>query len=470
MKRLFTSLALCTMSITLFCSCDTLFPNEEPNNNQNSDKAEQHTPDEHKAKLEEIAIEFINYFNPDDTEDITRVLFALSEYIEYADFDEYAKAMVTSAAIGVKKLSVGSFMEFTTRATEDFVYDINDPEFNNYSGYIYEYSNQEWKRSTIDDAKKIILKWDDAVAEITWVGGQLYEFQDPIEDVNYDVYVPTNITYTLDINGQKHLIIAVNPTITDNYTISTSTLVDLNGGYILNVRASGNNKGFEFEATIDKNNVRLVTSEMLVGINNFTDPNNWIGEYINDYMNITTGESWQEIYYDYSVIENFANGVLNGALRIQILDLVVIGAGDFEGMYYEIDEKLDEQYDYYDPETWKINLDINKKYCEEVCKYVNDKVNCAILYNDSKELIANIYLQTYFREAYEVVMEDGSIECGEDMYKIEPVLCFPDNSKYSLDSYFTEQAFGGFIESVKSLMERFYEQIPDDFFDENEEE
>ena len=90
-----------------------------------------------------------------------------------------------------------------------------------------------------------------------------------------------------------------------------------------------------------------------------------------------------------------------------------------------------------------------KEYCEKVCKLINDKLAVALYYSDTNEKVAD------------VVMEVVSNEFSYDniYYFSEPVLVFPDGSKFTFDEYFNEQAFGNAIESLFELMNDCYELL-----------
>ena len=95
---------------------------------------------------------------------------------------------------------------------------------------------------------------------------------------------------------------------------------------------------------------------------------------------------------------------------------------------------------------WKTISENAKKECEAICKYVNDKVQVVLVYNDTKEKVADVVMS--------VAREYDSY--GDDYYYyVEPILLFPDESKYAFEDYFTERAFGNLIRKVEELAEDF---------------
>ena len=86
---------------------------------------------------------------------------------------------------------------------------------------------------------------------------------------------------------------------------------------------------------------------------------------------------------------------------------------------------------------------VNKALCEEICKYYNDAVDIAAIYNDTQEKIADVVFQARRYEDY-----DGWV-----YYVEEPILVFPDGSKFALEDYFTAESFSGLMERISEFFE-----------------
>jgi hypothetical protein len=110
------------------------------------------------------------------------------------------------------------------------------------------------------------------------------------------------------------------------------------------------------------------------------------------------------------------------------MELTLHAKGDFRGVIEEI-EKIDA-------------IDDEKKFYKKLCDLVNDKVKAVALYNDTNERVADVVMQ--------VASDDGwdGLE-----YYIEPILLFPDGSKYAFEDYFTEHAFGDLIDRIEEIVE-----------------
>lgn len=137
--------------------------------------------------------------------------------------------------------------------------------------------------------------------------------------------------------------------------------------------------------------------------------------------------------------EYFVENVKSGAVQLDVLNVSFIAQGDFKNLYHKVEE-LDDIYGndgYYDDEK-------EKKYYNEVCDLINDNVKAVIIYNDTKEKIADVVMQVTSDSYY-----------GYNEYYIEPILLFPDGSKYAFEDYFTERAFGDLFDAIEELAEEF---------------
>ena len=408
MKKILSSLALCAFIAPLLVGCNKgPEGNNTPGNVDDYNTPSTLTPGEHKAKLEDIAVEFIGYVDLADFEDILDALYCLTEYLEYDE--EYA---YNELALGIKNLSPIHFQRFATRALEEVIIDINDPEYNPLAGYVYEWNGDEWEESK-GQSHTIVVKWDDAVATASWGETTRQEWTFRELEKKTIVYVPNSLTLNVKIDNKEHLNIVAKPNITDSKTLAPSVEVSLNGGYLISASVKADSRGLETHSSIKKGNKTLLNANTVVAINDFTDIDNWLkteGEY-------------------------FADQIKSGKVQIDILNLSIVGAGDFKDLFTDIDEIIEDLYDdEYDAERWRRKM-------EDVCDLVNEKVKLVIAYNDTDEKVADIVLQ---------VSRDD-----EDDYYVEPILLFPDGSKYAFESYFTETAFGDLIDAIEELADDF---------------
>lgn len=453
MKRFIISLALLALITPMFVACE--YGDQNSNGSTNlpgvPDNPSQLTPGEHKSKLEDIAIEFVNYFEPTDTDDIIRVSKSFVEYLE--DFEDmyYAVEMANEIRIGATNLSATNFSNFATRVTEQIIIDINDPDYNILAGYCYEYINCEWVETELSDNHRAVVKWDDAVAELSWGNTTKHEWDVSAEDVSVSVYVPTEIIFTLKIGSVEHLYINIKPNITDTKTLAPSVKARINGGYEVSGTFTANSKGLESQATLKKDGKTIINGNAAIAINDITDLDNWVCEHYWD-----NGDGETEYYKHLDPGEYFTTHIKTGMLQIDILNLSLIGGGDFKDMAEKIEE-IDDKYNPWGEDyNERFDEEASKKEATEICNLVNEKVQFALVYNDSKEYIANIIMQVTKYKDWDYYWDgDSYVEYEYNWYDIEPILLFPDGSKYAFESYFTEHAFRNLIDTIETLAEDF---------------
>ena len=148
-KLLFISTLLTSMAISL-SACETLTEDKSEDGPINVDgdfEDSSLTPGEHKARLEEIAVEFVEYFDANDTEELVDGALSLAEYMEDFDYygDESYRFDAKLLAQGAKRFSAQALAEFATRAAESFVIDVNDPDLNPFAGKCFTYEGYEWQ-------------------------------------------------------------------------------------------------------------------------------------------------------------------------------------------------------------------------------------------------------------------------------------------------------------------------------------
>lgn len=377
------------------------------------------TPDEHKENIEEIAVNFINYFDPADTEDLLVSIATLSEYIPYDESEYYMVAK--ELGLGVKNFSAYHFTMFATRASEQIVIDLTDPDAP-LGGFCLTFDGEEWVESEIDP-DMIQIVWDNAVATFSWNGSEKWQHEFKEEDLLVSVKVPSTINFSLKLDDVEHLGMTIKTKLSDKYTIACDSEVRIYGGYVLAAGSDADKKGCSTSSSISKDGKKIFGTYAAVAINDFTNLDNWYTEYYNE---------WNEEYYkELDPSEYFAENIKNGTARVDVLNLSVIGAGDFKGMVETLDR--------YDETT-----ESEKEFYDKVCKLLNEKVDLILIYNCSNEKIAEVVFQTTLY---------GDEYWGE-YYGLEPILLFPDGSKYAFEDFFNEQAFGDLFNAIYELMNK----------------
>ena len=425
MKKFIFSTIILVSAMSLAVSCDK--NNDDSKLGIKDDyTASELTPDAHKAKLEEIAIEFVNYFNPSDAEELLTSAMSLVEYMEVFSYGIEGEAQedafmgVNSLVRGIREFSGSELAEFATRAAEDIIIDPSDTETNPFAGKCFEFDGSEWQVSD-GAAKSVMFKWDDSVALLCWDGATEVEYYDEVEDVNIVMLVPTEIEITIKINGTEHLYVALESE-GDDKSWSPKSTVRLYGGYEYESSSKTDDKGVEAKTSLAKNGKTIISMATVVAIDNLINVDEWMLEYY-------------EKYNEIDLSEFVADNVRNGSAQIDILSLSILATGDFKGMYQQIEE-YGKTYEY------------SKEYYDKVCALINDKVELIIVYNDTKEIIAEVVMQTVEEEYFD-----------ELSYYLEPVLLFPDGSKFAFEDYFNEHAFGDFMDKLIEIAEQFNDML-----------
>lgn len=420
MKKLFSVVALCAIALTSLSSCEKiegLFGKGDNNGEQTYEPSDL-TPTEHQAKLEQIALDIIDQINPEDFEELAMSLMTLGDRIPediYGDegyVDEYARS--------IKNLDANKIVALTTRASEQFIIDINDPEFG-VGGFSIEITEDgEVIEGELDDPRAIVIKWDNDALTLSWGENKgQYTMEDSEEGVTYIVKVPAYIKAVITIDGQEHFSANIEPNITDNYTYAPAVTIKLNGGYEIFSKSSANNKGISAESSFKKNGTKLFGGAVAFDIKGMTNPENWY--YENSEKTITYVAP--EEYFIDNVTDCFA--------QFDILTLSIIGNGDLKRVISELDA-LDERYAESDG--------IDKEYCDEGCAIINKYLKLVAIYNDTKEKIADVILKTELVEYYD-----------DKYYEPVPVLVFPDGSQFLFEDFFNESGFGNLFERLGDI-------------------
>ena len=429
MKRLFTLLALSAMSLATFSACiDTDADDPGPNPNPPHSVL---TPDEHKQKLENIAIKLVDEFNTADFETLAGSLISLASYIPYEDEEEDwgDTGSLPETARALKSGSVVAITSAITRATEQVIIDVNDGAIE-VEGYRFifdesgEPSYEELGRTGV-----VEVAWDNSVATFTWGknNGQ-YIYTDKEEDIEYVVKTPAYINVSLKIDGTEHLNINVEPKVIDNYTFAPKMTIKIYGGYEIVSQVNADSTKITNSIALNKNSKKLISTTSEFDINGFTNPDNWVAEW--DY-----GNGYTETCSDPE--EYFNANVTTAQFRYDVLTLSIIGrCNDIQKMLEE-EELLENIRDDY------------ATYYTELSAIMNRYLDIVAVYNDTGEKIADIKWQGFYNESYD--KENG---CDVITTGCEPILVFANGSKFSLEQFFTSEDFAGLMEH---LSEKFGE-------------
>lgn len=425
MRRLFVSLALCAMALVSFTACNEPVEDKGPSagNFENSEL----TPDAHKQRLEEIALEVLDVVDPADVEELAIALASLAE--RYEGEEGYEDIYALSCA--VRTLSINGIVDVVTRASEQYIIDANADDFP-YNGLclvIDEYGEPYAEECEPGTCK---VMWDNAVATFTWGenNGQ-YTMYDEEYDEEYIVKIPSYINVSLAIDGVEHLNVNVEPNFTDEYTYAPNVVVKINGGYEIATQVDANSNKVGAAYTFSKDGQKIIGAAASVNVKGMTNPDNWYVEYYDEF--------WEEYVTCVDASVHFVENATDAALQFDLLTLSILAVGDLDALFEKI-EALQDKYVIYD-EEYNYNEAAEKALYEEYCKYLNKYLDVIAIYNDTQEKIAD------------VVFQPRRIEDSRWVdYTCEPILVFPDGSKFAFEDYFTADSFSTLLERISEIL------------------
>ena len=439
------------------------------------------TPGQHKQRLEQIGIEFLSYFNAEEHQELIDAMIALSDVwgiseevesmpmpmdsvmppydkgemdFEFSGSDSTRTRAMMSAIMGIAQGSPAAMVDFATRAAdESTILDLND-----FGGMIltYDTENEEWIEDAGAAHNEIKASWPDNYgATITWTNSnKFWDYQTP--ENYYDdyirVYIPSDINFVITSGNKTLVTIDVEPQFTDNYTLAPNVKATLPGGFVYNVKSSASATGVNAQVTFSKGSKLLMSGAVTIAINDFTDPDNWY--YEDDYVwEDEYGNQYQDRWYDPTMY--MIEYAKTGQFQIDLLDLSIVGAGDFRKIY-DSAESFDDDVE----GGWNSNA-----WADTMVDVINKEAKCFLFYNDTNEKVCDVVAQkTKWTEEYYDWETNQYVT--EDMYAFEPIMLFPDGSKYSFESYFTEKKFKSLIEAFEALVEAYAKLLPEDYIDE----
>ena len=411
------------------------------------------TPGEHQDYLEQTGLRLLTYFNPEDSRALAT---SIMDLVDAGGFDFYLEEptrstnstkgakfakKLGSSVLGVTRFSPEAAVRLSTTLIlpwEDGEYNLND-----YKGkqYIFNYQTGKWAESVISSANEAVAIWGTSVATLTWVEGtNSWEGFINYEDKAKVENIPSAINLEIKVNNRVELSTVINISVPTNYSIETQSVVSLNGGYNFSVTAKADRRGVESSVVVSKGKEKLATAGGQVLINDMTDSQNWFTKYTEEWFD---GYEWHYDTYNEFNIDYPINNVKTGSAYATILDIGLNAQGDLRKI---IDEgKKIENISSYDGSLLLSN-------------YINSNASALLYYTGSMEKIADIKAEPV---AYEDWYWDDTTnsESIKTYYDPMPVLVFTDGSKFAVDEYFTEVAFGNLIDAAEALMDKYIELV-----------
>ena len=426
------------------------------------------TPSEHQRYLESVGQRLLTYFNPEDSRSLMISITDLANnggfdfYLEgnegsssvnvgvdletsrgkssVSGKDNFLKRVLTSV-LGVARFSPEAASRLSTTLIlpdDDGTYSLDD-----YKGkqYRFNYKTSKWQESDLGDVNKCIAKWDTSVLTLTWEESSAswegyidYKYKAKVEGI------PSKLNLNITVDGITEFTTDITVSVPNNYAIDTNTAIWLKGNYAFSVVAKADSRGVEGSVVVAKNGEKLATGGGKIAINDMTDSNNWWKEYTDEWFD---GYQWHyETYTDLNW-EYPVDQVKTGEGYATILDVALQAQGNLRTIIDE-SKKIDDPW--------------SKDGSALLCNHINSNASARLYYTGSNEVIANIKAEpqpyTYWGWNEATQKEEQMTE-----YDAMPVLIFTDGSKFAVDDYFTEVAFGNLIDAAEALWNKYVDIV-----------
>lgn len=448
----------------LAVSCDSLGGGK-------NDDATPLTPEENRAKLEEIGLEAINMASPDKQADLLQVIDKFAEYVgeynlkfDYNDDPSYRKLSPVMPVDALLKpvqafCKTGNPYNLTKAVTEDsYVYEAG-------RAYgIYEFTGKGWKYEDSADRLSFIFPCDgqEAVATVMCSGQEYrYEYQYEWSDWKgsyegdefiyeevehreiYDITVPAKVRATVTLDGRTLLDVEINGSYEEGSAVS-QTLSLTAGGYDVAMTLDIDNSSISQKLTFNIDGTSFITSDVTA-----------------KGTGLCSVES-----YENNIEEMFSSAEVTATL----LDLEIHAvSGSNISIFIDELQALEEKAD----NNWTDNREIlepdtnmpywgSEKYNQEYCALINDAIAITASYSGHKPF-ADLKLKAMFTDNLHFsdwyYTERGYYTTQWRTFSgYEPTAIIKfrnDGAEFDITDYFSEEQFSTVIDASETLSERY---------------
>lgn len=465
MKKTFFLLATALSVSIVFSSCEKK-PDDE---NQKSDVV--YSAETQKTKLQDLALELMGKFNPEDQKPIVALSDYLTELYEDYDWDfsevedhykedyaflssvnrnihDIARGDVTSnfATELLQKAAEGK-KEIYKFANIDAVWEADD------EAHVWNYKGKG------DGGLVLKFKGPDKVAceaklsgedgDITYSG--IYEVWDDEADdyreVEFEATLPKKINFYLKEGATELASIGMNFDVqkSDHFNFDFTTKVT-------NITIAGGAKISENAAgcvySVKLGNENLVKA--VVDLNNCG---------LRDKANYQDWEDWFEMYVDLFDSHDLKLGA--AIAQVDILDgKLTIKTQTTDGtQFFKDAEQLEEKYEASESNgnnyNWWESYYHQAPYNKDWASLFNEFLNVDMYYGDSKSVQAQMKWEAYYEDE-EVWNYKTNEEELHQLWDYAPMIYFPaDSTSYNFEKYFTEKAFNSVINAAESFVNSY---------------
>lgn len=379
------------------------------------------TPEENKARLEEVGQKVIAKFKPEVQENLIK---AVNDFQIYANegnlevYDKYGASEFAAQFASVVKSTVeganlGDIMALA--APNSHLY-----EAARIYG-IYTYNGSSWNRTESTD--KIEFRFTTEEGKSVVATAQASEGGAELTIEGETIVIPQQVTAAVTIEGRTEFSANVRTSCNFGSTVTVDIAIDANG-YVVKENVTVNPNSGSCSASFGIDGETIVAMNGTFTGNNLTNPDN--------------------IYDNSMTIGGSANAQVTIMNEVQVKG----SCSNLSSLLSELDV-LRDKYDY------------SSEACatEEAAIY-NKYLSVGMTYVPATNMVANLLIAPYFSYTGNIYNPETGNYTEVDYFFTEPLIVFTsDDSRYSMEAYFNEENFGGLIESFENLYKIYAEYV-----------
>ena len=353
------------------------------------------SPGENQQRLEDVGNRLISKFRPEVQKTLIE---AVDDFINYAYegdlevLDKYADNVAGNLASVIKSaVAEYNFNSVTTLA---------EPGKSLYDAArvygIYTYDGTSWEREESSDKLEFRFNTEDGKKVVATVQASKGGPELSIEGNTY--VIPQNATANVSIDGKTECAITVNTQC--NFGSNVDVNISLNAnGYVITESLNANSGSGSCNIDFSIDGESIVSAASTFGGNHLTDP---------DY-----------IYENYETIGGNASAVVS-----------ILNEAQLKGSCSDISAMV--------RELGNLEWDSSIESARQEAAIYNKYITAGLTYDNATNFVAELEVVAY--------------EYDEYSFYTEPIIVFTsDGSRFSLEDYFTEENFGGLIDSFENL-------------------
>ena len=376
------------------------------------------TPDENKARLEEVGQKVIAKFKPEVQENLIKAVNDFQIYANDGNLEvydkygasEYAAQFASVVKSTVEGANLGGIMALA--APDSHLY-----EAARIYG-IYTYNGSSWSRTESTD--KIEFRFTTEEGKSVVVTAQASEGGTELTIEEETIVIPQQVTAAVTIDGRTEFSANVRTSCNFGSTVTVDIAIDANG-YVVKENVTVNPNSGSCSASFGIDGETIVAMNGTFTGNNLTNP-----DHIHD---------------NYETIVGNATAVVS-----------ILNEAQLKGSCSDISAMVHELYNL----EWDSS---NIESARQEAAIYNKYITAGLTYDNATNFVATLEIAPYeYESSYTTDVWNPDTQQYEQKvitnyyYYTEPLIVFTsDGSRFSLEDYFTEENFGGLIESFENL-------------------